>query len=66
MGFGASAGAAAEFYLGSGPVRSVLERNPELTPESARDILVNALRPYECPDGVLIPGAHWLVTAVRP
>ncbi|MFC6016221.1 class I SAM-dependent methyltransferase [Plantactinospora solaniradicis] len=66
MGFGSSAGVAAEFYLGSGPVRSVLERSPELAPERARDILLDALRPYEGPDGVLIPGAHWLVTAGRP
>ncbi|MBE1491412.1 class I SAM-dependent methyltransferase [Plantactinospora soyae] len=66
MGFGASADAAAGFYLGSGPVRAVLERNPGLTSELAGDILVNALRPYESPDGVLIPGAHWLVTAGRP
>lgn len=66
MGFGATADVAAEFYLGSGPVRAVLERNPELTAESAREVLVQALRPYESPDGVRIPGAHWLVTAVRP
>ncbi|MBF9130567.1 methyltransferase domain-containing protein [Plantactinospora sp. S1510] len=66
MEFGASADVAAEFYLGSGPVRSVLERNPEFAAELARDILVQALRPYESPDGVRIPGANWLVTAVRP
>ena len=66
MAFGASASAAAESYLGAGPTLAVLQQTTVLTPALAREILVDALRPYEGPDGVRIPGAHWLVTATRP
>ncbi|MEO3747118.1 methyltransferase domain-containing protein [Plantactinospora sp. B5E13] len=66
MAFGTDLAEATGFYLGSGPVRAVLERSPDLTPELARTLLVEALRPYQEPDGVRIPGANWLVTATRP
>lgn len=56
---------AAGFYVGSGPVRGLLERRPDLTEDRARDILTAALGPYGRDDGVRIPGAHWLVTATR-
>jgi SAM-dependent methyltransferase len=63
MAFGADVNAATGFYLGSGPVQAVLQQHEELTPDAAREILTGALRPYEGPDGVRIPGASWLVTA---
>jgi SAM-dependent methyltransferase len=63
MDFGADAHEAADFYLGSGPVRALLERHPTLTPAAAHDIVVDAVRPFQSPSGVRIPGAHWLVTA---
>ncbi|WP_433216073.1 class I SAM-dependent methyltransferase [Microtetraspora malaysiensis] len=65
MEFGTDARAAAESYLGSGPVLAVLEQPGGLTRATAHDILIDALRPYESPNGVRIPGAHWLVTARR-
>ncbi|GAA4973069.1 SAM-dependent methyltransferase [Nonomuraea thailandensis] len=66
MDFGADAHAAADGYLGSGPVLAVLEQPGGLTRATARDLLADALRPYESPDGVRIPGGHWLVVARRP
>ena len=63
--FGRDAEEATAFYLGSGPVRALLAEHPEVTPGEARDGLVAALRPFEGPDGVRVPGAHWLVTARR-
>ncbi|GAB3974463.1 class I SAM-dependent methyltransferase [Plantactinospora veratri] len=66
MAFGADADEAADGFLGSGPVLAVLQQDGGPSVEAAREILVETLRPYEGPDGVRIPGAHWLVTAVRP
>ncbi|MEN3609806.1 class I SAM-dependent methyltransferase [Plantactinospora sp. ZYX-F-223] len=66
MAFGADAGEAAEGFLGSGPVLAVLQSANGPSVETAREILVEVLRRYEGPDGVRIPGAHWLVTARRP
>lgn len=63
--FGADAGTGAAFYLGSGPVRALLERTQDLSPSVAADQLEHALAPFVTNDGVRIPGAHWLVTAVR-
>jgi SAM-dependent methyltransferase len=64
--FGQAPVAAAEFYLGSGPVRALLERaGAALTAESARRALEAAMAPFVTVDGVRIPGAHWLVTARR-
>jgi SAM-dependent methyltransferase len=64
--FGDSPGVAADFYLGSGPVRALLERpGSSLTEESARHALERAVTPFLTRDGVRIPGAHWLVTARR-
>jgi SAM-dependent methyltransferase len=53
------------FYAGSGPMRALLERQPDLTEDRARNLLAAALAPYGGDDGVRIPGAHWLVTATR-
>ncbi|GAA3730367.1 methyltransferase domain-containing protein [Plantactinospora mayteni] len=66
MAFGADMAEAAEGFLGSGPVLAVLQQECGPSVEAAREILVEALRRYEGPDGVRIPGAHWLVTARRP
>lgn len=63
MDFGADTREAADFYLGSGPVRALLERHPALTPGTVHDIVADALRPFQSRAGVRIPGAHWLVTA---
>lgn len=62
MSFGADAADAADGFLGSGPVLAVLDSGG-LDREEARGVLVDALRPFEGPAGVRIPGAHWLVTA---
>jgi SAM-dependent methyltransferase len=61
--FGVDAEAAAEAFLGSGPVRAVLEDDPTLTPRAARRRLVDAVAPFQEADGIRIPGAHWLVQA---
>jgi hypothetical protein len=64
MDFGADAVEAADFYLGSGPVRALQERHPTtLTSTAVRDIVVDAVQPFQTRTGVRIPGAHWLVTA---
>ncbi len=64
--FGDTPAMAAEFYLGSGPVRAILERaGTSLTPDDARRALETAMTPFVTEDGVRIPGAHWLVTARR-
>jgi SAM-dependent methyltransferase len=64
--FGRDVVTAVRFYAGSGPVRAFLRR-PSAPPEGqVHEILAEALRPYLGPAGVRIPGAHWLVTAVRP
>lgn len=64
--FGPDAATAADFYLGSGPVRAVLERTPALTETIATERLERVTARYLGEDGVRIPGNHWLVTAERP
>jgi SAM-dependent methyltransferase len=66
MAFGADAAEAADFYLGTGPVRGFLQCSPQVSEKQARDILVSALRGHESAGGVWLDGAHWLVAAVRP
>lgn len=63
--FGETAAVAAEFYLGSGPVRAILERGDASLAERARGALEAAMAPFVTDDGVRIPGAQWLVTARR-
>lgn len=65
MGFGPTLDDAVDFYLGSGPVRAVLEARPDVV-GVARDRLGAALAPYAGPAGVTVPATHWLVTARRP
>ncbi|GAA3794470.1 methyltransferase domain-containing protein [Sphaerisporangium flaviroseum] len=64
--FGKDAATAADFFLGSGPVRAILEDHEDLSPAMARTILEDALLPYTGPEGVQLGGALWLVTAQRP
>lgn len=64
--FGATPAAAADFFLGAGPVRALRERaGSTLTTADARRTLEAAMAPFVTGDGVRIPGAHWLVTARR-
>lgn len=63
--FGADPAEAAEAYLGAGPVRAALERDPSISEEQARERLTEAMAPYASASGVEIPGLHWLVTARR-
>ena len=65
MDFGPTVAAAVGFYLGSGPVRALLEQRPELA-ERAPAALEATLRRYLTPDGVRVPATNWLVTAGRP
>jgi hypothetical protein len=62
--WGADTADAAEFVLGSGPVRLDLDALSESALTRLRSRARALLRPYETPDGVRIPGAVWLVTAV--
>jgi hypothetical protein len=55
--------AAVDFMLGSGPVRGVLDARPDIAAGDPRRLLEGALAPYLAPDGVRLPGAHWLVSA---
>ncbi|MEO3808768.1 methyltransferase domain-containing protein [Sphaerisporangium sp. B11E5] len=64
MDFGADLATATEFYLCSGPVRGVLEQE-SLSPDTVRDILTEALRPYQAPQRIVIPSTNWLVVARR-
>jgi hypothetical protein len=66
MLFGPDANRAAEMHLGTGPVRYHLGAADPTAQTRALHALMAALRPFEQPDGVLLRGAYWLVTAVRP
>jgi len=63
--FGADVDAAVAYYLGSGPVRSILERYPDLTTANARERLERVLERFADASGVWIPGSHWILTATR-
>ena len=63
--FGADPVQAAQGYLGSGPVRAVLERTPDLSVDEAQRRLEDALADHAGPDGVRLGGLHWLVSAIR-
>jgi SAM-dependent methyltransferase len=65
MRFGADVAAAAEFYADSGPMRSLVDQSTHLTRERAIELLTPALEQYAGPDGVHLPGRHWIVTASR-
>lgn len=61
--FGRTAAEAADTFLASGPTRYIVEQDDELTWDEAHARLETALRAYELADGVLLPGAQWLVSA---
>ena len=63
--FGADVDAAVAYYLGSGPVRSILERDPDLTTANASERLERVLERFADASGVWIPGSHWILTATR-
>jgi SAM-dependent methyltransferase len=63
LSFGSDVATAADFYVGSGPVRAVREDNPHLSESDVRRVLLDALRPFERDGGVDIDGGLWLVTA---
>jgi len=65
MDFGPTVDAAVAFYMGSGPLRAVLEAQPGLA-EDARAALGATLGRYLTPAGVRVPATLWLVTARRP
>ncbi|WP_062441649.1 class I SAM-dependent methyltransferase [Herbidospora daliensis] len=61
--FGRDAGDAADFMVGTGPVRAILDRDPTLTAATARTVLRVTLERFTGPIGVTLGGASWLVTA---
>jgi SAM-dependent methyltransferase len=65
MTYGHDAADAAEFFLEMGPARFLLSQTGR-TADDARGPLIAALRPYEGPNGVRMPGSFWLVSAARP
>ncbi|MEV0407115.1 class I SAM-dependent methyltransferase [Actinoallomurus sp. NPDC050550] len=66
MDYGRDATDAAEFILGQGPVRFNLEEVEPAVIERTREELRAGLSAYETAEGIRIPGAVWLVSAVRP
>ena len=46
--------------------RTLLDQADPSTARQALTAVADALRPYQAPDGVLLDGAAWLVTASRP
>ncbi|WP_433179854.1 class I SAM-dependent methyltransferase [Actinoallomurus sp. CA-150999] len=66
MDYGSDATDAAEFILGQGPVRFNLEGVEPAVVERTREELRAGLSAYATAEGIRIPGAVWLVSAVRP
>ncbi|GAA2755853.1 class I SAM-dependent methyltransferase [Actinopolymorpha rutila] len=66
LDYGRDAADAAEFILSLGPVRHNLKDVDQTVIEQTREELRAGLVPYETSDGVLIPGAVWLVNATQP
>lgn len=57
---------AAEFLLGFGPVRLVMEQVDEATANKARAAVADAFRPHMRPEGVTMRTPAWLISATRP
>jgi SAM-dependent methyltransferase len=66
MDYGRDATDAAEFILGQGPVRFNLEGVEPAVVKRTREELRAGLSAYETAEGIRIPGAVWLVSAIRP
>ncbi len=64
--WGRDAEDAAGFLEAWGPVRHAVGRAGGGAAARVHGALVQALRPYEGPDGVVLRGAAWLITATRP
>ncbi|MEU7133427.1 class I SAM-dependent methyltransferase [Streptomyces sp. NPDC046261] len=64
--WGPDAREAANFVLGSGPLRFLLDQAAPDVAHRAGEALTAALRPFAQPDGVHLRGAAWLVTATNP
>jgi len=65
MPYGADALEAADFVLSQGPVRHNLRDATEAEIDRVRAGLRDGFEPLRTPDGVLVPGHVWLVTATR-
>ncbi|MDQ0380625.1 class I SAM-dependent methyltransferase [Amycolatopsis thermophila] len=63
---GADAADAAEFLRHGAMFKTIFARYPAETVERAVAALIEALVPHETPEGVLLGGATWLVTARKP
>jgi SAM-dependent methyltransferase len=63
--YGRDATDAAKFFLGTVPVRFMLDHTDHAAVERAHQRLIAAFIPYQTADGVRLPGEHWLVTARR-
>ncbi|QXJ21812.1 class I SAM-dependent methyltransferase [Actinomadura graeca] len=66
MHFGQDAEDATEFIFSQGAVRLNLQSVDQAVAEQTRNELRDGLLAFETPEGVLIPGDVWLVSAVRP
>ncbi|MFU8853407.1 class I SAM-dependent methyltransferase [Micromonospora sp. SL1-18] len=64
--WGRDAADAGAFLAGWAPIQHQLDPLDPAVTEGVRAALVEAMRPYEGPDGVRLRGAAWLVTARRP
>lgn len=63
--FGVDVETAVRFFLGAGPAAAAIEA-AGLDEGEARRRLTEVLAPALGPDGVRLPGAHWLLTARAP
>jgi hypothetical protein len=66
MTLGHDAADAADFILSIGPVRVNLNGIDPAVINRVRNELITGLQPHQTPEGVRIPGAVWMVTAIRP
>ncbi|HEX2038461.1 MAG TPA: methyltransferase domain-containing protein [Acidimicrobiales bacterium] len=66
MRFGADAEEALAFMRGTDMASTLFENVDDATAAKAWDAIREALLPYETPDGLVMHGAAWLVTARRP
>jgi len=66
MHYGRDAADAAAFIMSTTPVRFNLRDVDQAVVERTEQELRTGLHDYETPEGVHIPGAVWLVAAVRP
>jgi SAM-dependent methyltransferase len=63
---GPDAAAAADFILGWGAFRGIVDETDPAAVADAHAALTDAARPFEAPEGVRLRGTAWLVTATAP